>query len=78
MFTPSTRAPRDRTAPADSGGVAKTVLAIPGPDEVLSFEMPPIDAAGVPQMPDHFAIRVRLSSLTMRGAGSGGARANTQ
>jgi hypothetical protein len=78
MFTPSTRAPRDRTAPADSGGVANTVLAIPGPDEVLSFEMPPIDAAGVPQMPDHFAIRVRLSPLTMRGAGSGGARANTQ
>jgi hypothetical protein len=78
MFTPSTRAPRDRTVPVDSGGVANTVLAIPGPDEVLSFEMPPIDAAGVPQMPDHFAIRVRLSPLVMRGVGPGGAQAGTQ
>jgi hypothetical protein len=78
MFTPSTRAPRDRTVPVDSGGVANTVLAIPGPDEVLSFEMPPIDAAGVPQMPDHFAIRVRLSPLVMRGGGPGGAQANPQ
>jgi hypothetical protein len=78
MFTPSTRAPRDRTAPVDSGGVANTVLAIPGPDEVLSFEMPAIDAAGVPHVPDHFAIRVRLSPLVMRGIGAGGARADTR
>jgi hypothetical protein len=78
MFTPSTRAPRDRTASVDSGGVANTILPVPSPDEVLSFEMPPIDAAGVPQVPDHFAIRVRLSPMTMRGVGAGGARAETR
>jgi hypothetical protein len=78
-FTPSTHAPRDRESSVDSGGVANTVLAIPGPDEVLSFEMPSIAASGVPAVPDHFAIRVRLSPVVMRGAGAGGgARANTQ
>jgi hypothetical protein len=78
MFTPSTHAPRDRESSVDSGGVANTVVAVPGPDDVLSFEMPPIDAAGVPQVPDHFAIRVRLSPVVVSRVGVGGARANTQ
>ncbi len=77
-FTSSTRAPRDREASVDSGGVANTILPVPGPDEVLSFEMPPIDAPGVPALPDHFAIRVRLSPIVMRGGGSGAGQAGAQ
>jgi hypothetical protein len=75
-FTPSTHAPRDRESSVDSGGVANTVLPIPGPDEVLSFEMPSIDAPGVPAVPDHVAIRVRLSPLVISGVGAGSAWAN--
>lgn len=64
-FVPSsTRQPRDGDASVESGGVASTVVAMPGPDEVLSFEMPALQGAGVPRVPDTFAIRLRLSPVT--------------
>ncbi len=63
-FVASTRQPRDGDASVESGGVASTVVAMPGPDEVLSFEMPALQGAGVPSVPDTFAIRLRLSPVT--------------
>lgn len=63
-FVPSTRQPRDGDASVESGGVANTIVAVPGPEEVLSFEMPPFQNTGLPPVPDTFAIRLRLSPVT--------------
>ncbi|MEO8484479.1 MAG: hypothetical protein ABI634_19900, partial [Acidobacteriota bacterium] len=60
-FVPSSRQPRDGNSSVESGGVASTIVAVPGPEEVLSFEMPPLQAPGLPTVPDMFAIRLRLS-----------------
>jgi len=60
-FTASARQPRDGGSSVESGGVASTIVAVPGPEEVLSFEMPPLQGAGLPTVPDKFAIRLRLS-----------------
>lgn len=51
---------RDGAAP-DVQGTGRTVNAIPGRAEVLSFEMPPVPGApgGVP-LPDQFSVRVRI------------------
>jgi hypothetical protein len=43
-------------------GSTKTTVALPGPDEVISFEMPPLRAPDGVTLPDRLSIRVRLSS----------------
>jgi hypothetical protein len=63
-FVPTSRPPRDAEASVEAGGVANTVVAMPGPEDVLSFEMPPVQGAGLPALSDRFAIRLRLSPVT--------------
>jgi hypothetical protein len=42
-------------------GTSTTTNPMPGPDDVLSFEMPSIRLLnGGPALPDQFAIRVRI------------------
>ena len=43
-------------------GSTKTTVGMPGPEEVLSFEMPPLRTAEGVTLPDRLSIRVRLSS----------------
>jgi hypothetical protein len=43
-------------------GSTKTTVGMPGPEEVLSFEMPPLRTADGIALPDRLSIRVRLSS----------------
>lgn len=52
------QSPRDTAAGAQAGISAR---AMPGPDEVLSFEMPPILLNGRPMVPDKFSVRVRIT-----------------
>ena len=40
--------------------------AMPGPDEVLSFEMPPLRTADGATLPDRFSIRVRVNAPSGR------------
>ena len=48
-------------ASADVRGSGRTVNAMPGPDEVLSFEMPPIPGSpGGAPLPNQLSVRVRL------------------
>jgi hypothetical protein len=42
-------------------GSTKTTVALPGPDEVLSFEMPPLRASDGVTLPDRLSIRLRLT-----------------
>ena len=57
-FAPAAGA-RD-TSPSTTGTNTTTRL-MPGPDDVLSFEMPPVRVAnGGPAVPDQFAVRVRI------------------
>lgn len=52
--------PRD-TFP-DTQGVSRTLNPMPGPDDVLSFELPPLKPArGRPGAPDRFEVRVRIT-----------------
>jgi hypothetical protein len=57
LFTPSGRPPRD---PLTSSGT--TTSALPGPTEVLSFEMPPITIPGGPSIDERFSVRVRFGA----------------
>jgi hypothetical protein len=57
LFTPSGRPPRD---PLASSGT--TTSALPGPNEVLSFEMPPITIPGGPSIDERFSVRVRFGA----------------
>jgi hypothetical protein len=51
--------PRDRAQEAE--GVGRTVQPMPGPDDVLSFELPALGAGhGHSAIPDRFSIRVRI------------------
>jgi hypothetical protein len=61
-FTPSARPARDRATP-DPEGVAMVTRPLPGPDDVLEFEMPPLEVRGAPSVPDTFAVRLRLRPL---------------
>jgi hypothetical protein len=38
-------------------------MALPGEDEVLAFELPPIRGAGHAVLPDQFSIRLRIRLL---------------
>lgn len=58
-FAPTTRAARD-TAPVVEGST-KTTVAIPGPDEVLSFELPPLQTPDGVSVPDKLSVRVKLT-----------------
>ena len=44
-------------------GSTKTTVALPGPDEVLSFEMPPLRAPDGVTLPDRLSIRVRITGV---------------
>jgi hypothetical protein len=63
-FAPAGRAARD-TAPVVEGST-KTSVAMPGPDDVLSFEMPPLQVPGGQTLSDRLSIRVRLTSQPMQ------------
>lgn len=67
-FVPSDRPLRD--AVLDSDGTANVAVPVPGPDDVLSFEMPALQVPGGPAVPDRFAIRVRLTPLGRASEGS--------
>jgi hypothetical protein len=56
----SSRPQRDGKAAIE--GSTKTTLKMPGPDEVLSFEMPPLRTADGMTLPDRFSIRVRVNA----------------
>ena len=45
-------------------GSTKTTVALPGPDEVLSFEMPPLRTSEGVTLSDRLSIRVRLAPST--------------
>ena len=54
--------PRVVSVSNDTQGTSRTTIALPGPDEVVAFELPPIRAAnGWPPVPDQFSIRVRIT-----------------
>jgi hypothetical protein len=58
-FAPTAGGSRD-TLPSTIGS-STTTNPMPGPDDVLSFELPPLPAAnGQPAVPDQFSIRVRI------------------
>jgi hypothetical protein len=59
-FATSAR-PRDTTP--DVQGTGKTVNAMPGPDEVLSFELPSVRLPGGRAIPDQFSVRVRITPM---------------
>ena len=56
----STRPVRDGQPVVE--GSTKTTVGMPGPEEVLSFEMPSLRTADGVTLPDRLSIRVRLSS----------------
>ena len=58
-YSATTAQPRDRVQEAE--GVGRIVRPMPGPDEVLSFELPALGALrGHSAVPDRFSIRVRI------------------
>ena len=50
---------RDRRA--DIHGTSTLTMPLPGPEEVLSFEMPPIRLRGGAELPDRFSVRVQIA-----------------
>jgi hypothetical protein len=61
-FTPAGSPARDR-AP-ETTGTSDTTSPMPGPAEVLSFEMPPVRVPnGGPEVPDRFSVRVRITPV---------------
>lgn len=58
-FMPTGRAARDPLP--DVTGTSETTSAMPGPTDVLSFEMPPIKIPNGPTLGDTMSIRVRFS-----------------
>jgi hypothetical protein len=53
------QAPRD-SAP-DSSGTSRIINRMPGPEEVLSFEMPPITLNGQQAAPDQLSVRLTIA-----------------
>jgi hypothetical protein len=50
-----------RGASTEEQGTSRVTKPMPGPDDVLSFELPPLEAvSGRPAVPDQFAVRVRI------------------
>jgi hypothetical protein len=55
----ATAQPRDRSREGGSGGWIRRPM--PGPDDVLSFELPALEAGnGHSAVPDQFSLRVRI------------------
>ncbi len=44
----------------------RTAVPVPGPDDVLSFDLPPVQLPGGNTLPDRFSIRVRLTPRAMQ------------
>jgi hypothetical protein len=64
-FVPQNRPARD--AAPDAQGGTKMTDALPGPDSVVSFEMPSFRVPdGGPAVADRFAIRVRITPVKAR------------
>ena len=61
--TRGTGQPRDvQRDGSEYEGSSRIVNSMPGPDDVLSFEMPPLRAiSGRPALPDWFSLRVRIA-----------------
>ena len=58
-YSATTAQPRDRVQ--ETEGVGRIVRPMPGPDDVLSFELPALGALrGHSAVPDRFSIRVRI------------------
>jgi hypothetical protein len=60
-----TSRPGPAAAPMVEGSTKMTV-PVPGPHEVLEFEMPPLRIPGGASLPDRLSIRVRLTSIPMQ------------
>ena len=58
-LTSPSQAPRD-SAP-DSSGTSRIINRMPGPEEVLSFEMPPITLNGQQAAPDQLSVRLKIA-----------------
>jgi hypothetical protein len=59
-FVPSKKTAGEQTSEAQGGG--RVSVRLPGPDEVLSFEMPPLRVPnGGSALSDGFAVRVRIT-----------------
>ena len=49
---------------AEASGGGETKIAMPGPAEVLSFEMPPLqNPTGGPLLPDRVSVRLRIKPV---------------
>lgn len=62
-FTPTSRPARDG-APVIEGS-SKTSVSMPSEEQILSFELPPMQVPGGATLPDRFSIRVRLTPRAM-------------
>ncbi|MCC7044322.1 MAG: hypothetical protein IT183_10685 [Acidobacteria bacterium] len=63
-FVPANRPARD-SAPVNEGS-SRTSVPVPGPDQILSFELPPLQLPGGGVLPDRFSVRVRLTPRDMQ------------
>ena len=59
VFTPTSRPARDRLQLVPEGSAIATP-EMPGPDDVLEFEMPALNVRGLSKVPDVFSVRLRL------------------
>jgi hypothetical protein len=62
-YAPAGRPVRDVRLGVESS--TKITMPMPGPTDVLSFELPPLTIPGGSVLPDRLSIRVRLSSQPM-------------
>ena len=63
-FAPSNRPGRDQAPEAEGG--TRITSPLPGPDDVVSYEMPPLRLlSGGPSVADRFAIRVRVTPVKL-------------
>ena len=58
-FRPAASSPQ-RTTVSSSKGEGKMVIAMPAPEDVVEFELPPFGIGVGPGAPDKFSIRVRI------------------
>lgn len=63
-LVPTTQPARDSGATSESS--VKTAVPLPGPDQILSFELPPLQMAGGGTALGQLSIRVRLMPAPMR------------
>lgn len=51
----------DGDRPQEVRGYSKRTIPLPGPDEVISLEMPPVRFSGRPALADQFAVRLQIA-----------------